>query len=769
MLRNYTLSFALRASTVAALVLLARSSAAQNLQTDSTNGISVGKPKVFDNRSLSIMLDQLSAQLRAVQAIDATKLSTALGNQQGAESRSFAIAASLTGPSLPSVTTKQTNTAGSLTTERDTTSDATKPAAPASPALPAAPAYSPTFGTSAGDLLADQVNLSYQVFNLRMLLERALTDRLINGQARLQAVLGFQVSIDPPKNARDHAAYVEITINSATGRQEPSLVALMPYEKTYNSSAVSTNAAAFGGSAVVQMFTLGVSAQQQSQVFYLFRDADTLALERMQKPASAPEGSVAFGWEFRPVLGRRSVSPGVRQMFAVLALPAADAQATEEVVEVTVRTFWRKYDHKTLSTSGRDDFVRGPYPYGPLSVYGSRYYETQLAPRVSRVRWYTTGPDSAVVSFSGANFFPGTQILIGGTAHSGVDSGLLIKSDSSMELTTTLHDIAFGDAFISGRYGTGITGPAADTSSNATEPRPVGILINQIEVERSPGHDQAMLIVDLQERYGNDLHLGPDDQPLITVGDTVLPGAYDVQPRPGCAAIQIRNAGVQRKDCVRLIAFVKSALVAADARVGVRYPFWGPLWAHAETYAGPSLTVSRQGGKPDTILLISGRTFDDAWQLRLKKAYRVTDDGPLQIDSSRSLLFFRLGTKELDKYKQLVVLPPAPGPGKPPPAPIVVDIPQATAEPAKAVVDLGRPPKSVARASSAAIDITGTGLGSIKTATFEDEQLPFQAAKDGSKLTVILSRAVTRKAGKAIVLLHPASGDFIPVEITVTP
>src|SRR5262245_15891367 len=47
------------------------------------NGIRVGAPKVYDTRSLSLMLEQLEQQLRTIQSIDAGGLKTALGTQQG--------------------------------------------------------------------------------------------------------------------------------------------------------------------------------------------------------------------------------------------------------------------------------------------------------------------------------------------------------------------------------------------------------------------------------------------------------------------------------------------------------------------------------------------------------------------------------------------------------------------------------------------------------------------------------------------------------------
>ncbi|MEK6279567.1 MAG: hypothetical protein AABN95_04365 [Acidobacteriota bacterium] len=58
------------------------------------------------------------------------------------------------------------------------------------------------------------MNLTYQIFNLRMLLERSLSDRLLDDdQPRRQAVLGFNVTLDPPRTSNDAVAVVEISLN----------------------------------------------------------------------------------------------------------------------------------------------------------------------------------------------------------------------------------------------------------------------------------------------------------------------------------------------------------------------------------------------------------------------------------------------------------------------------------------------------------------------------------------------------------------------------
>lgn len=530
-----------------------------------SNGISVGRPKLFDSRTLQIMLEQLNEQLHRVQVIDQQKLIESLLKQQGAEVSDVSRSALLTTPIQPKVEIKEgSGESGALApTERTTTNEAVTPEAPDLAELIAAPSYSPAFGPNATDLLFDQVSLSYQIFNVRMLLERSLTDRLWEKEPRLQAVVGFQVSLDPPKRVRDHAAFVEVTVSSCSGKVVD-LVALMPFEKTYNSSALSTRSNDFGGSAVARVLTLGYRERRRQQHFYLFRDADTLALEDLRSPEM--EGTT-FGWTFRPVLGRRSVTPGVRQLFAVLSLPAPDNDEEQESLQVTVRTYWRPYHRSTLTTrtAGKRDVMEWSTPT-QLTVYKSEFVEERLRPRIKEVDWWITDTNSAVVTITGKNFFTGTRVLLGSTAYDSPTNGLVLKSDKTLELRTTARELALGDAVISGRYG----GPAKLQRRSDGPPRK-GILINRLKSDRASGREQVQLDIDLQEREDGDLTLLPDDRPLLTVGDRYIPGPYHRQP----LTCEMGKAGQLRRNCWRLTALVAGDLLAKDAVIGVRFPFLG--------------------------------------------------------------------------------------------------------------------------------------------------------------------------------------------------
>jgi hypothetical protein len=248
-----------RIAFVSVCVFLPVTAAAQS------NGISVTSAKVFDSRSLVLMLEQLEAQLRSLQAIDQQKITQGLTNLQGARLSEVARAVSVTGVPTPSVTTTETISEGALrTTERVSEAPSTTPVTPGTAPAAAGLTFEPTFGLSANDLLTDQVSLTYQIINVRMLLERALSDRLYNAKPRLQAVLGFQIGIDPPKKANGRAAFVEITVSNKSGTPL-SLVSVMPQEETYNACAVERRSNAFGDAAVATILTIGYSQQRRNE------------------------------------------------------------------------------------------------------------------------------------------------------------------------------------------------------------------------------------------------------------------------------------------------------------------------------------------------------------------------------------------------------------------------------------------------------------------------------------------------------------------------
>jgi hypothetical protein len=595
------------------------------------NGISVGRPKVFDNRTLTIMLENLSESLRSMQFIDQKSLAAAFGLLQGFQSREEVSSLSVSTLPTPGVKQETIRKAGNATdtgtplpdsTQRTTTTEraSVTPTAPPLETMPTFSGFNPNYGENASDLLSDQVNLTYQIFNLRMLLERSLSDRLLSdSRPRRQAVLGFNVTIDPPRTANDAVAVVEVTLDLTNGAASTtdglSLVSVMPQEKTYNAAALSTKSRAFGGAAVVKMIQVGYSERRRGQIFYLYRDTDTVAYERM---SSENPNQVVFGWMFRPVLGRRSISPGLRQLFAIVALPSDDkkveangvtagqgiARSLPQMLNARVRTYWKKYDQDTMTSFEPRDANRAKkFQYGVTlyltrpEIFGDRYeneatysnievkptddYQGGLRPEVTGVSWRPVGQNAILISAEGNNFFNGTQVSIGDKTYAGAAEGLILKSNQAFDLVTNLDALANGPGAIIGRYGPAVPLTLTDNSNAPAGgiqikeahlgPPLAGSRVLEIYLQSLSDPKQPLLLSSLPR----DRNWG-EATPIVTMNGKVVPLPYKFISLPN-------NQGVI------LQCNVPDTLVPKDGGlVRVSYPFLPEMWTATRLLPNPA-------------------------------------------------------------------------------------------------------------------------------------------------------------------------------------
>ncbi len=613
------------------------------------NGITVGQPKIYDNQSLTIMLDELKQRLLQANAVDPQALAKALGLIQGSQqqdvTRSFNITVSPTPNANPSsnasspsssassssASDNSTSGSGQSTSKKSSSSNSSS----AIPELLSAPSYNPTYGENAIDLLSDQVDLTYQIFNLRMILERSLTDRYKDGSPRRQAIVSFNITLDPPANARDAAAYVEITLKADQGPL--SLVAAMPQEKTYNATSLSSSSTAFGGAAVAKIISISYNQRKRSQTFFLYRDCDTLAIER------APVGnSVTFGWVFRPVLGRKSVSPGMRQMFAVIALPETDVRADDAnenhgasspSIAVHAITYWLHYDKNTSTTLRRPGFwdwsakslpPAEDFGLQKIQVLPTKTVEDSLKAHVDDVQVFPTTNGNTVLQISGGNFYSGTTVTIGDKTFSSSQDGLFIKSSQTILLTANSDLLSRSlSAVVNGRYG-----PAVPFYPNASSR---GIVIAQSSLKPDgPSYSTVELIIANSDPT-KDLRLSDiagSPYPLLTLNGTQVPYTATLVPTHA----KILDPKVAHDYIVATAPVPNSLLHPSNNRAGIIFPLLGQNWAPEDLiHDSDEVQVTKMTSGPTTTLLISrpGRAFNRGWQIVLDKAYPLTDAVPV--------------------------------------------------------------------------------------------------------------------------------------------
>lgn len=99
------------------------------------------------------------------------------------------------------------------------------------------------------------MQLSYQIVNLQLLLQGALSDQYgPDSNGRRSVTFGFPISIATPEHYRGDAAEVEVSIcnpGNDTTNSRPTLQTIIPQEKTYNVASLSGRTTGFGAGAVI--------------------------------------------------------------------------------------------------------------------------------------------------------------------------------------------------------------------------------------------------------------------------------------------------------------------------------------------------------------------------------------------------------------------------------------------------------------------------------------------------------------------------------------
>jgi hypothetical protein len=790
-----------------------------------SNGITIGQAKAFDNRSLALRLERLNAGLEAFKVINQNvtdNLNTFQEQTSSTSSQTVSISAKRT------VEKKGADGDAKSDAKKDDGKDAKGDSD-----------SKVTFGLGAADVLNNQLNLASQIFNLQTLYERSLSDRMIGGGSRLQTVLGFQVSLTPPAGYEDCVAVAEIAVrvkpptpaavvagppeapvpraasapaaappvHAVQGAAPPtptavppdpvvvppapvaappariSLVALMPQEKTYNAESLSSNERSIEGSAVAKVLTLGFSGKRGARQLFIHRDSDTVAFERhLDTPPVLLDNATVFGWEFRPVLGRRTVSPGTRQMLAVVSLPERDGDpAAEFSLEVRTCSYWRRYDRRrqtsTLNWSwlpwrvNRAGAVQSATQ--ELQVPNTAKVQSALAPKIDDIKWVNSGGGKASIVVTGSNFFSGTKVVIGGTTHREEDGTLTLKSDQALEFETTLDALATGDAMLSGRFGPAFqlvvpenTRPAASLNISGATIKPMRnsrarrISINIIGLDNT-GEPKDLTYEDLAKL--------PDL--ILYVGNEALPMPYDYSNELPDPTAQPQPLGTRY---VKVETWISAKTLAKSPSVSFRVPFCGLDYQASQPLSFSEPTVVRMGtDSMNTVFRIfyaQGFPTSD-FSVELDQTY--PQNSPQLVWMSNTEYRFTVATNVVSRFQNMVVrigrlepyLLPIPPEDKPAPKPSI---------------DLTGKPAQIPKDGHGPVEWTGVALDSITDVTIAKSSIQngsrvltqvaqqFSTYANGTKLIIYLSAGVTDSAGKITLECTTVSGEKLNIPLFVT-
>lgn len=412
----------------------------------STNGIWVDQPKVYDDYFLQSQLNALRAQLSGLSGLNQTALSSSIGSVQGATLQASGINAQALGPAPPQVTTLTPPSGGAVTGATGaygttTTGPTVTPSVPTAPQTSLTPPS--TLSQSSINTLGEMMQLSYQIINYQLLLDGSLSDQYAAGSQapKRRVTVGLSITVDPPeglkKQLKNALAEVVITIESPSKNADlPSVVTLLPREKTYNVIGMVDHQLSLGaGGVLAGMVNLGLSWTLQRQKAYIYQQQDTLALET---------GPSTFAWQFRPVLDKPYVSSGTRQMFVQFSVPQLKPDQPRDCsafLEITTR--WRKIDPKT----GLAGEVLAATPTREFTV---PFYDAR--PITEEVDVADIGGGMVRVSALGRFVAQGMRVRIGGTILDQNSPNVQVRSNAVV-FQVPAQDLLTGGAFLLGRDG----------------------------------------------------------------------------------------------------------------------------------------------------------------------------------------------------------------------------------------------------------------------------------------------------------------------------
>ncbi|HKV61834.1 MAG TPA: hypothetical protein VJO16_07975 [Candidatus Acidoferrum sp.] len=628
--------------------------------------------------------------------------------------------------------------------------------------------------------------MSYEIINLQMLLEGSLNDQYVRGTYEMKphTTVGFPISITAPSahKYRNAVAEVEVTVCDPPvvgfeGMSEaPSLMTILPREKTYNVASITNKSVSLGASGIIAgVISVGANFLWGHQTYYVVEDQDTIAIQRTPrrdvcKPFQiydrdkktfvngAESKAVTFAWQFRPVLGQKIVRQGLRQTFAQLSFPPFPQMRCIGTVSVTTK--WLKYDagHGVVGNE-----IRGS---------ASQKVESQIAfffPD-NLIRGVTTLDNfdgTTTVTVSGS-YLSGTRVHVGSSYLDESTPGFQNSIGHYIRFTVADQILALNGVSLVTRDGVE-TQVFADSGSSAALP-PCGPA--QPPTPDAGGSPPAKGLTDstvsaVKSTDASDdasenkvtLKQFSDSQIEVTVpldGLTVqkLGGPYPIIVLLGGKAFGLGDAPFKSVSDREVIFLAPKDLVRASRQLTVKRLFLGSFVKTYDVPATSDFAVSGltvvSSNKNETEYALLGTGLNGASIVPQPKA-RV------EIIENGTAAFFTLSVDQTDGLKQVIVKHGTD-------SPVLVSIPDS--KPAATKPQLA-PHDPISPGTGVTYTIAGTMLDSVASIQYLGKQMPFSLTLDKKSLVVKLPDEMTSTIGIRSLLVTYSDGSVDRYAVTV--
>ena len=380
---------------------------------------------------------------------------------------------------------------------------------------------------------------------------------MINGELkefpRTRVTIGVPIDIRDTGNHRDEVAEVTLTVsspNSAISHDRPIITTLLPQEKSYNVAAVTNRQSSIGGGFASSIMSVGATWLWGHQTYYVVKDQDVLAY---QVPSNNPMVTT-FGWQFRPTLGRRYVTEGMRRVYVQLALPFDEGNT---IGQVTVSTAWRRYDRKRgVVERSASELDAATYSV-PFNI--EKY---DLQPQIGDVTGHDNGDGTFSVMLAGS-FAMGTILRSGPHSYSDGSANFL-RTEESILATVPEGDVALHPMQLMDRSGASID--VVNAASLTARDQCFSLGNAQVTTQTSSSVlVRIPVTIKTNGQCGGD---GPADSPALTTSNLVA--------AVGSRVIGFRDSPFAARDAISISLVLPSDALRSNPQIVVSRPLWGP-------------------------------------------------------------------------------------------------------------------------------------------------------------------------------------------------
>jgi hypothetical protein len=737
-----------------------------------TNRINVEEPKMFDDATLQQTLEAMQGKLAGMSGFDQASLISHLGNVSGGTQSFTGTAFNIMGPSVPSraITTAPANTSTATTynqtsdtgsqypgtTTENQTITTNNPAANSTvttygavtptAATPAAapPAVTTGYGVQSSAVFQEQTQLQAQLEMSLLSTEGALSDRLMrfenSWRVKPRATLGFAVTPSPTRDEKDQAAVVEVIISNChelVADMEPSVTAILPTEKTYNTAQITSSTNNIGAGIATQLVGVSAGFLWGKNSYYLVQDQDTVA-QVFSPDDNDPSGlcsatkCIGVRWIFRPTLGQRIVTPERRQAMVQVAFPS-DYSAMQ-YGRLTLRTYWRKFDRKNGLVG---DVVSGT-PQENVWRWPIQHYTPDVNPDFLAVSGIEDLHNGQVLVRMEYPFLAGTYIRVGNTTLSDGMPGF-IRENNAIRFVASIADLATKQTYLVGRDG----GQYRLAIHNLPGRAPISPAVSLRAIDNA----NTRLIVQYCEPTGADPLPKQHRQMVVVVGSQVF--GYSDQPLFSTVNDPRADCKSNHLDTYTLSTTLPNSTLLASPSLMLTSLFDdGGYTTPLSLMQSAWLTPLSQ---PDRLVLLKVSKDSGEFLLYGNRLSSVTNvepnvvlENPPAGNAEDGIRLVTLSAKLLDAYKFLVL-------SRKGEAPEAVAIPSVTL-PTSASSSLLTADRVDINTDS--VKLTGKGLGDLQKVMYGDKQIHFKVAEDGTSVTLQGLRSAGVTAAAAIHTLQ---------------